>query len=84
MYNYHTKDKLLKRCPFCGGKATLRSPKRLRDSRRNAICSDVTCVKCGVHKASWPWPNYEDDPSMIEFPRDVQDDQVIKEWNKRK
>ena len=77
-FNTHNYDKLLKRCPFCGGKAKLRSPKRLR-SRYSAHSSDVSCTKCCVMKASWPWPHGPGE----ELPRDVQDQDVIKQWNKR-
>jgi Lar family restriction alleviation protein len=79
MYNSHDKDRLLKRCPFCGGKAKLRSPKKLRTSH-SAICSDVSCTKCDATKASWPWPKTA---PYDELPRKVQDNQVIKKWNQR-
>lgn len=80
-FHEHDKDKLLKHCPFCGGKAKLRSPTKLR-ANRSAICSDVICTKCGADKASWPWSrtDYNDHK---ELPRDVQDADVIKQWNKR-
>lgn len=81
MYNEHDLDRLLKRCPFCNGKAELRSPKRLRTSR-SAVCSNVSCTKCGVSKTSWPWPDNLDIQAK-ELPREVQDAQVIKEWNQR-
>jgi Lar family restriction alleviation protein len=79
-FNTHDYDKLLKPCPFCGGKAKLRSPKNLRTSR-SAICSDVSCTKCGICVTSWPWSREYGCP---ELSRDIQDKEVIKSWNERK
>ena len=87
LFNDHNYDKLLKRCPFCNGKATLRSPTRLRGSRCS-ILSDVSCTKCGILKASECFNKYDPkkdhEYNFRELPREIQDLDVIKKWNTRK
>lgn len=78
-FNDHNYDKLLKRCPFCNGKAILRSPTSMRPSSFY-FCSDVSCTKCGVSKASEPCHR----KTYKTLSREVQDKQVIKMWNTRK
>lgn len=68
----------LKPCPFCGGKAILRSPKKLR-TNHSAILSDVSCSKClTTNPGYWPWDEHE------ELPRKEQDKLAVEAWNRRK
>jgi Lar family restriction alleviation protein len=70
----------LKPCPFCGGEAVLRSPKKLQTSR-SAICSSVECADCYITgEVPWPWENV---PEYKCKPRAVQDLEAINLWNRR-
>ena len=69
----------LKPCPFCGKKAVLREPKRLR-TNHSALMSDISYVDNCVTMANyWPW-----DKDGKEFPREKQTEMVVKNWNTRK
>lgn len=69
----------IKPCPFCGAKAELRSPEKLR-TRSAAIMSDISCTEGCVWMSNyWPW-----DAKGKELPRQEQDKLIIANWNKRK